>query len=239
MNDLSPLHVQFGDFELDEADARLTRVSGPVALAPKAFAVLCALARQSGQLMTKSALLDAVWGHQHVSESVLKTIISELRNALSDDPKQPSYIETASRRGYRFIAAVKPLPPRGAEIPASFHSAPSLAAISPRTQKSTMIGRQTALAQMRAAWDAAAAGERKIFWIAGEAGVGKTTLIDNFVAEFGPVAYAYGGCVEQHGAGEPYLPILEALGTLCRSDAAFPSLMRAVAPTWFLQLPWL
>jgi DNA-binding winged helix-turn-helix (wHTH) protein len=53
-------------------------------------------------------LLDTVWGHQHISESVLKTIISELRAALSDDAKQPRHIETASRRGYRFIAALSP-----------------------------------------------------------------------------------------------------------------------------------
>jgi DNA-binding winged helix-turn-helix (wHTH) protein/tetratricopeptide (TPR) repeat protein len=238
MNDTSSLHVQFGDFELDEADARLARAGRPVALAPKAFAVLCALARQSGQLMTKSALLDAVWGHQHVSESVLKTLISELRDALSDDPKRPRYIETASRRGYRFIAAVKPLPARGAQT-ASLQPASSFDALPARTQKPAMIGRQSALAQIREAWSAASAGERKIFWIAGEAGVGKTTLIENFVAEVGPVACVYGGCVEQHGAGEPYLPILESLGALCRNDAALPAMIRAVAPTWFLQLPWL
>jgi DNA-binding winged helix-turn-helix (wHTH) protein len=77
----------------------------PVALAPKPFAVLCALARTPGRLVTKNALLDLVWGHRFVTESVLKSAISELRAALDDDPKQPRYIETVSRRGYRFIAA--------------------------------------------------------------------------------------------------------------------------------------
>src|SRR5688572_28539846 len=97
------VRVQFDRYELDEADARLRRDGAPVALAPKAFAVLCALARQPGVLVTKAALLDAVWGHQHVSESVLKTTISEVRAALADDAKHPRFIETASRRGYRFI----------------------------------------------------------------------------------------------------------------------------------------
>ena len=77
----------------------------PVALAPKPFAVLCALARTPQMLVTKNALLDAVWGHRFVTESVLKSAISEVRAALGDDPKQPRYIETVSRRGYRFIAA--------------------------------------------------------------------------------------------------------------------------------------
>lgn len=98
--------VRFDAFELDEANARLTCDGRRLALAPKAFGVLCALTRNSGQLMTKAALLDAVWGHRHVSESVLKTTISELRAVLSDHPKHPRYIETASRFGYRFIANV-------------------------------------------------------------------------------------------------------------------------------------
>ena len=99
-----PLRVRFGPIELDEAEARLKCAGEPVALAPKPFAVLCALARTPGSLVTKNALLDAVWGHRFVTDSVLKTAISEVRAALDDDPKQPRYIETVSRRGYRFIA---------------------------------------------------------------------------------------------------------------------------------------
>lgn len=97
--------LRFDKFELDEADARLTCAGQPVALAPKPFAVLCALARTPRMLVTKNALLDAVWGHRFVTESVLKSAISEVRAALGDDPKQPRYIETVSRRGYRFIGA--------------------------------------------------------------------------------------------------------------------------------------
>lgn len=97
--------LRFDRFELDEAEARLTCDGEPIALAPKPFAVLCALARTPGSLVTKNALLDLVWGHRFVTESVLKTAISEVRAALDDDPKQPRCIETVSRRGYRFIAA--------------------------------------------------------------------------------------------------------------------------------------
>ena len=97
--------LRFDRFELDEADASLTRAGKPVPLAPKPFAVLCTLARSPRRLVTKNALLDAVWGHRFVADSVLKSAISEVRAALGDDPKQPRYIETASRRGYRFIAA--------------------------------------------------------------------------------------------------------------------------------------
>jgi DNA-binding winged helix-turn-helix (wHTH) protein len=96
--------LRFDHFELDEAEARLSCAGQPVPLAPKPFAVLCALARTPGRLVTKGALLDLVWGHRFVTESVLKSAISELRAALDDDPKAPRYIETVSRRGYRFVA---------------------------------------------------------------------------------------------------------------------------------------
>ena len=104
-SDLPGARLRFDCFELDEADARLARDGQPVPLAPKPFAVLCALTRRPARLVTKNELLDAVWGHRFVTESVLKSAISEVRAALGDDPKQPRYIETVSRRGYRFIAA--------------------------------------------------------------------------------------------------------------------------------------
>src|SRR6185436_6486020 len=105
MSDVQPLLAQFSEFLLDEGNARLVRNGEPVDLPPKAFAVLCTLVRNGGRLVGKEALLDAVWGHQHVSESVLKTTVSQVRAALADDAKRPQFIETASRLGYRFIAA--------------------------------------------------------------------------------------------------------------------------------------
>jgi DNA-binding winged helix-turn-helix (wHTH) protein/tetratricopeptide (TPR) repeat protein len=214
------LQLRFGAFQLDEGNARLSRDGQPVALPPKAFAVLCALAREPGQLVRKGDLLDAVWGHRHVSESVLKTTISELRAALDDDARQPRYIETASRHGYRFIGLAD--------------AAPS----TPPSDAPALVGRVAALERLHAAWRAAAAGQRQVFWIAGEAGIGKTTLIDRFAGGLG-AAVVHGQCVEQTGAGEPYLPILEALGEMARKDPALVELMRGVAPTWLVQLPWL
>ena len=64
-------------------------------------------------------------------------------------------------------------------------------------------------------------------------------LIDHFVAGLDDVACARGQCVEHYGGGEPYLPVLDALAELCRDDSAVPALLRGVAPTWLLQLPWL
>jgi DNA-binding winged helix-turn-helix (wHTH) protein len=223
--------LHFGRFELDQANACLLCDGRAVALAPTPFAVLCALARRPGSLLTKQALLDEVWGHQHVSDSVLKTVISELRTVLNDDSRRPRIIETVSRRGYRFIAPAAALP-----------ADPSIAASASATrsaQEPSFIGRAAALDRLQRAWSTACSGKRVVIWVAGEPGIGKTTLIDRFVAGLSDIAYARGQCVEHDSTGEPYLPVLEALGALCRSDSAVPGLLRAVAPTWLLQLPWL
>src|SRR5262245_61927969 len=149
MGQATSLRLHFDAFELDEADARLKLDGKPVALAPKAFGVLCALARQPGVLVTKNALLDAVWGHQHVSESVLKTTISQLRAALTDDASSPRYIETASRLGYRFIGAGK----RGAVPNAGGPAQAAIEAVEMGTvpgEKGAvpLIGRRAALARL-------------------------------------------------------------------------------------------
>src|SRR4029078_1401021 len=99
-----PIRIRFAAFELDEANASLLRDRDPVPLAPTPFAVLCALVRKRGSLLTSNELLDEVWGHQFVSDSVLRTAISDLRPALDDAARQPRFIQTVSRRGYRFIA---------------------------------------------------------------------------------------------------------------------------------------
>jgi DNA-binding winged helix-turn-helix (wHTH) protein len=226
----NPVRVRFDRFELDEPNARLLRDGTPVALAPTPFGVLCALARQPGSLLTTNALLDEVWGHQHVTDSVLRTAISELRTTLDDDARKPRFIETVSRRGYRFIAATSALV-----------SALPAAAVVPQSrsgESSSFIGRAEALSRLRANWDVACTGKRRIVWVAGEPGIGKTTLIEHFIAGLGDVLCARGQCVDQFGSGEPYLPVLEALSELCRIDSTLVALLRAVAPTWLLQLPW-
>jgi DNA-binding winged helix-turn-helix (wHTH) protein/tetratricopeptide (TPR) repeat protein len=234
MNELPPL--RFDDFVLDESNAQLTRAGTPIALPPKAFSLLCALARGAGKLATKDALLDAVWGHRHVSESVLKTTIAQVRAALADDAAQPRYIETVARRGYRFVgrfdtAPSTSLPPAAAGSPEA--QEPAAAPLPP------MIGRVAAVARLRASWERAKNGQPQLVWIAGDAGIGKTTLIDHFAAEVGAQVVAYGQCVEQFGAGEPYLPLLEALKVLTRRSPDIVPLMRQVAPMWLVQMPWL
>lgn len=96
-------------------------------------------------LLTKHALLDQVWGHQFVSDSVLKTAISEIRTVLNDNARQPRFIETVSRRGYRFIAVptATPVAPAARPIVSGIRS----------LQTESFIGRAEALSRLRNAWD--------------------------------------------------------------------------------------
>jgi DNA-binding winged helix-turn-helix (wHTH) protein len=222
------LRIRFAEFALDEGNATLLRDAKAVALAPTPFNLLCALARHPGVLLTKDILLDTVWGHQFVTESVLKTAISDLRTALGDNPREPRIIETVSRRGYRFIA------------PTAAATALPAAVVVPEAPRSpSLIGRGEAVSRLQRMWERACTGQRAIVWVAGEPGIGKTTVIEHFVTGLGDVVCGHGQCVEHHGPGEPYLPVLEALAELCRKDASLTPLLRSIAPTWLLQLPWL
>ncbi|MCM2311116.1 MAG: AAA family ATPase [Steroidobacteraceae bacterium] len=223
--------MRFDAFELDEANARLLRDGRAIPLAPKPFALLCTLVRQAGGLLTKHQLLDEVWGHQFVSDSVLKTAISDLRTALADDPRQPRFIETVSRRGYRFIA-------RSSDVAAVVPVAAGVIAVG-AAHGAPFVGREPELARLHRAWHMASAGKPTVVFVAGEPGIGKTALIERFISSRGDALCARGQCVDQYGAGEPYLPVLEALAELCRADDTLPGLLRAVAPAWLLQLPWL
>src|SRR5215216_842710 len=105
--DTSSAHrLTFADFEIDPAAGRLIGRSGPVALTPKSFALLEYLAARPGRLISKQELLDAIWPGVYVADGALKVCIREIRRALDDDARAPRIIETAHRRGYRFIAAV-------------------------------------------------------------------------------------------------------------------------------------
>ena len=226
-----PLLLHFGPFRLEEAEARLSRDGAALELQPRELSVLCELAARPQRLITKDELLDAVWGHRHVSESVLKAIVSRVRAVLGDDAKQPRWIETVSRRGYRFIGSA------GAPAPSAAGEAPVVA-------DALLVGRTTALERLHQALAAARQGRRQLLLVAGEPGIGKTRLIDAFAdaataaTAATPLRLARGQCIDQLGAGEPYMPLLDALDALVRADPTLPALLRQVAPTWLAQLPW-
>jgi DNA-binding winged helix-turn-helix (wHTH) protein/pimeloyl-ACP methyl ester carboxylesterase len=105
-SETSPGQLVFGDFCLDMGRATLLQGASPVSLTPKAFSVLEYLAHHSGRLVTKDEFMDRLWPGVFVGDAALKVCVREIRRALGDDSQQPRYVETAHRRGYRFIAPV-------------------------------------------------------------------------------------------------------------------------------------
>ena len=102
---------EFPPFRLDTVNQCLWRHRDKrdderILLTPKAFAVLHHLVEHPGRLVTHDELLDAVWPSTHLQPQAIKKCILEIRSALEDPAKEPLFIETLHRRGYRFIAPV-------------------------------------------------------------------------------------------------------------------------------------
>jgi adenylate cyclase len=110
------IDYEFGPFRIDASERRLLRGGEVVQLTPKVFDVLMALVQNSGHLLSKDELIEMVWPNTAVEEGNLARNISTLRSALGERPRESQFIETIPWRGYRFIASVRRLRERGAEI---------------------------------------------------------------------------------------------------------------------------
>jgi predicted ATPase/DNA-binding winged helix-turn-helix (wHTH) protein len=222
---------------LDTTNEWVRRGSQSLRLTPKAFAVLRLLAERAGQLVTKQELLAKVWPDTAVGDAVLATIVREIRSVLGDSASRPWLIETVHRRGYRLLASL-PIdgpPPADASIAAA--GAQRLAIALP-----ALVGRQAELERLDTWWDTAQRGERRVVFVSGEPGIGKTALVDAFIAHQASMSDAFvgrGQCIEQLGAGEAYLPVLSALGELCREPGGerLVAQLRKHAPAWLSQMP--
>jgi DNA-binding winged helix-turn-helix (wHTH) protein/predicted ATPase len=232
--------IIFDPFCLDLVNECLWRGSQAIKLRPKAFAVLNHLVTHPGQLVTKEELLNAVWPETFVGEAVLKVTIRQLRDALDDDPNSPSFIETAHRRGYRFIGQLKGREQVRTPVREIEGERASVVLPSRAVRSLEVVGRDDALSQMRSWLQKMNSGERQIVFVTGEAGIGKTSLVDAFVQSVAAgenIRIGRGHCLEHYGTSEAYLPVLEAVTRLCRENRQMIDVLRANAPMWLLQMP--
>ncbi len=224
----SPNMKSFRAFRLDTVNHCLWRGEKRVSLPPKAFDVLRYLVEHADRLVTQDEILEKLWPETYVNPEVVKKYVLEIRKALSDRSSNPSFVATFPRRGYQFIAPVR-------EEMAS-------AAVSPATRATKgIVGRENALNTLNDAFSKTRQGQRQIVFITGEAGIGKTTLVDVFLqgAFSVSVRVARGQCIEGFGGKEAYYPILDALGQLCR-EADGNRIVQELAtraPTWLVQFP--
>lgn len=227
-----PHEISFPPYRLVMTDMRLFRGDVPIELRPKAFAVLSTLVAHAGQLVTKQQLIEAVWPDVTVGDDVLKGCVRELREALGDDSAQPRFIQTAHRRGYRFIAPVRAAEPvAGGPEPVVPGPAPVAGGPAPVSTAPLCVGREDELERLRGALEQARSGVRRCVFLVGEAGSGKTTLIGRFLAQAG-ARVLQGQCIDQFGSSEPLLPILDALAQLAALEPETAALLDRVAPRW-------
>jgi DNA-binding winged helix-turn-helix (wHTH) protein len=227
-------HLLFASYRLDLQNEQLWRADSLIPLRAKPFALLRFMAENPARLVLHDELRKAIWPNTYVSEGVLRVYLREVRAALEDDPESPRFIETIARRGYRFLAGVDRVTAAGTS-----------AAIASGTESSTtpvVVGRNAELARIRGAFAKAALGTRQVVFLNGEAGIGKTTILESFLneaADRDEVWIGRGQCVEHRGASEPYLPMLDALHRMAHhaDGARVVETLRKHAPTWLVQLP--
>ena len=227
--------ITFGPYRLESGPDRLFRGSEEIALRPKSLGVLAYLARRPGRLVSKEELREQVWDAAHVSDATLRGTVLEIRAALGDDQKSPGYLETVPARGYRFLLGPETISgfegEKGPRPDFAWHD-----------EEQPIVGRQREVEYLLNRLLQASKGQRQLVFIAGEPGIGKTTLVELFLKRLAGrprTTCVSGQCVMSFGAGEAYGPVLEALGRLGQAPGG-DGLIRVLArcaPMWLVQLP--
>src|SRR5262249_32619850 len=172
--------LAFGPFHLDGPQGGLWQGEQAIAFRPRALALLRYLVAHAGRLVTKAEVGRPVWAGTHVSDTVLRVSVHEIRQALGDAVAAPRYLETVGRQGYRFLLGE------------------NLEGPPPRTT-GPLVGRRDDVAAVEQWFERAAGGARQLVLLSGEAGIGKTTVVEMVLARLGPgsgVRSARGQCAE-------------------------------------------
>jgi len=180
---------------------------------------------------TKEEFFGAVWPGRIVTEASLTKAVSRLREVLGDT--EQTLIRTVHGYGYRLVVDPRAEPAN----PTTMRQRTI-----PRRSTSLLVGREVELRKLQRWFGTALGGERQLVFVTGEPGIGKTALLDAFLAQAATTDDCWigcGQCIDQAGAGEAYLPILQALEQL--GDGIGGQRLREVllqfAPTWLAQLP--
>jgi len=230
----------FADCLLDTRLCTLHRGGTTVRLRPKAFHVLQYLLEHRDHVVTKDELCTHVWPGQFISDATLEGCMTLARRAIGDSGRRQRLIQSRRGYGYRFVGMVQedalsspdqgamaaapglPAPVQYTWVPGALGvgeaaGGPPVALMPLAAMRA--VGRETEMEHLRVWLDAALSGTRQVVFVTGEAGLGKTTLVEAFAEEavcHQNLWIGRGQCIEHYGAGEAYLPLLKAFGRLCR-----------------------
>ncbi len=204
---------RLGEWTVEPSLNRLTNGEGSVQLEFKAMDVLLCLAERAGELVTRNELHDAVWQTEFVADNTLVKRIAQLREALGDDARSPTYIETIPKRGYRLISGVDALGRRHGGSVLEREYAPETPddeicpypGLAPFTvaDADNFFGRE---AEIKALWRKIT--NRRLLAVIGPSGVGKSSLIRAGVIAGAPEGWRAVVC--QPGEA-PFVALAQAL----------------------------
>ena len=220
--------ITFGPFRLglETPQARVWRGAQALTLRPRSLAVLRYLVEHPGRLVTKAELRQHVWAGLHVTDTVLRVCIRDIRAALDDAAAAPQYLETVGSQGYRWRVrgAATASPPGGGGTPGR---APARSRRPRGLVPARRHGRPSAGLRQWGSGD----GQDDRAGSVARASCGGTARCGS------PGASAW----STSGEGEPYLPVFAALGQLGHQPEGreFLAVLRQYAPLWLVHLPGL
>jgi DNA-binding winged helix-turn-helix (wHTH) protein len=242
----------FAEYELDTSLLELRRNGQRCPMEPQVFDVLAHLVEHRDRVVRRQELLDHVWPEGFVSDSALSSRIMAARKAIGDSGETQQLIRTVHRRGFRFVGqvaersilALNAFPGTETASPGAAPVYDSGAKQAPIRAGPLVVGRNAELAKLRTWVTEAFSGHPRTVLVSADAGLGKTTLLDLLLRDLTENSEALigrGQCIEQHGIGEPYMPVLGALDEICRGPRGRGrvAMLARHAPTWLAQLPWL
>ncbi len=209
------MRFAFDEFELDEPGLELCRLGERVPIGDQALSLLLHLVRQRDRVVSRAELHELLWKGTAIGETSLGQAVRHARRALGGDGGVQHFIRSVRGRGYRFVAEVEEVAGPAREPVRPLESAPA------GSRRAPFFGRESELAALQAAVEAAERGRGDAVWIAGEEGIGKTHLLDE-VAHF---ASSRGACVLRGGCSQgvwasPYGPFAELIASTRHLPAA-------------------